>query len=127
MILADTDVLIDALHGKEPSASRISLELASGRLATTSVTAFELLSGARRPLQRQRIDALLAAMVILPLDRDAANRAASIRLQLEAEGNPIGTADYLVAGIALEHKAILLTRNRGYFERVAGLSLGTLA
>lgn len=38
MILADTDVLIDSLHGVEPATARIVLKLATGRLATTSVT-----------------------------------------------------------------------------------------
>lgn len=46
MIIADSDVLIDALHGKEPSASRIAHEIRQGTLATTSITSFELLSGA---------------------------------------------------------------------------------
>lgn len=39
---------------------------------------------------------------------------------------PIGTADYLIAGIVLANRGILLTRNRDHFERVPGLTLGTL-
>jgi predicted nucleic acid-binding protein len=33
-------------------------------------------------------------------------------------------ADYMIAGICLAHSAVLLTRNRKHFERVAGLTLG---
>ena len=42
MIIADTDVLIDTLKGKEPSASRVIEELVKGQLATTTITVFEL-------------------------------------------------------------------------------------
>ncbi len=126
MIVADTDVLIDALHGKEPSAGRITLELATGRLATTAITVFELESGARRPKQREQVRALLAAMTILPLSKSAADRAAAVRRDLEAEGQGIGTADYLIAGIVLEQSGILLTRNQAHFERVPGLVLGSM-
>ena len=35
-------------------------------------------------------------------------------------------ADSLIAGIAMTHDALLLTRNRKTFERVEGLKLATL-
>jgi hypothetical protein len=47
MIVADSDVLIDALRGREPARSRIALEISSGGLATTAISAFELLAGAQ--------------------------------------------------------------------------------
>lgn len=127
MILADTDVLIDALNGKEPSLGRITLEIATGRLATTSITVFELLSGAKRQSDRQKIQKLLDAMVVLPFDEEASVKAAEARVCLESAGKGIGTADYLIAGIVLARKAVLLTRNRVHFERIPGLQLGTLS
>ncbi len=47
MTLADTDVLIDFLAGREPTAERVARELESGTLWTTVITRFEMLSGAR--------------------------------------------------------------------------------
>ncbi|MDZ7780345.1 MAG: type II toxin-antitoxin system VapC family toxin [Gemmatimonadota bacterium] len=126
MIVADSDVLIDALRGQERVAGRISEELASGVLATTAVTAFELLSGARTEGALARVRTLLDAMTVLPLDAAASDRAASIRRDLEARGSPIGMADYLIAGTCLSRSAALLTRNRAHFERVEGLRLGRL-
>jgi len=38
----------------------------------------------------------------------------------------MGMADALIAGICVEHEAILLTRNRRHFEGIERLSLGTL-
>ncbi|MFO7893953.1 MAG: PIN domain-containing protein, partial [Longimicrobiales bacterium] len=60
MIVADTDVLIDALRGRDPAAERIHHELGTGALATTAITAFELRSGARRDQERAAVEKLLA-------------------------------------------------------------------
>ena len=124
MIVADTDVLIDALRGRGPSADRIALELGTGSLATTAINAFELRSGARSEEAREAIEALIAAMIILPFDQRSAERAAAVRRELEATGAGIGMADYMIAGICLVQSAILLTRNRRHFDRVPGLVLG---
>ena len=124
MIVADTDVLIDALNGRGPSAERIKLELGAGALATTAITVFELRSGAKSTTASEQIETLLAGLTILPFDEKAADRAAAARRVLEVGGSPIGMADYLIAGVCLAHSAILLTRNRKHFERVPGLVLG---
>ena len=123
MILADSDVLIDALRGRDPGKSRIAVELQTGRLATTSVSVFELRSGAKSPHERGKVDALLGALAVFPFDAPAADAAASIRLELESRGLGLAMADYLIAGICVSRSAILLTRNRAHFERVPGLVL----
>jgi predicted nucleic acid-binding protein len=126
MIVADSDVLIDALRGRAPAAERIDLELSGGALATTAISAFELRSGIRSARASAQVEQLLAALAIIPLDAEAAAEAAAVRLRLEGEGTPIGMADYLIAGICLARSAVLLTRNRAHFERVPGLTLGRL-
>jgi predicted nucleic acid-binding protein len=74
---AAADVLIDFLNGREPSASRIALELEHGTLATTPVSRFELLVGANGAGQQKLVRALLDAVPALPLDVEGANRAAA--------------------------------------------------
>lgn len=127
MIIADTDVLIDALRGREPSRSRVAREMSAGLLATTAMNAFELLSGARTPNEAAKVQTLLGALSILPVDIQASVQAAEVRRHLEAQGQTIGMADYLIAGVCLARGASLLTRNRHHFERVPGLLLGSLA
>lgn len=126
MILADTDVLIDALRGREPSRSRIADALARRALATTAVTAFELTSGVRSEKQSQSVTDLLAGLALLPFDAMAAEAASETRRALETAGKTIGMADYLIAGIALSRDLPLLTRNRKHFERVPGLVIAAL-
>jgi tRNA(fMet)-specific endonuclease VapC len=124
MMLADSDVLIDFLRGKGRDADRIQLELSTGRLHTTTINAFELISGAKSPKERAKVDTLLEALHVLPLDLAAAVQAANVRRELEERGKGIGAADYLIAGVCLAHGATLLTRNLKHFERVPGLKVG---
>jgi len=126
MMIADTDVLIDYLRGARPVAERVALEIRSAQLATTTVTRFELGAGARSARQRKIVTELLDALPCLPLDREAADRAAEVRHSLERRGLAIGMADSLIAGITLESRGILLTRNRRHFERVEGLALARI-
>jgi predicted nucleic acid-binding protein len=121
VIVADSNVLIDALRGRVAARARIAEALAAGTLATTAMTAFELRSGADSDRARAAIGLLLAPLEILPFDQAAAGAAARIRRELEAAGQPIGMADYLIAGICLVRAATLLTRNRTQFARVPGL------
>ena len=123
MIVADTDVLIDYLRGHGEVAEQVSESLATG-LGTTAITAFELWAGSIGSKRREAaVEALLGAIDILPLDAAGARRAAAVRRQLELAGRSIGMADSLIAGVCLHHGAMLLTRNRGHFERVPGLVL----
>lgn len=123
MIAADTDVLIDFLTGVEPVAAQISGYVAADQLQTTAVTCFELLSGAGEGKRGDTIRRLLAALPVLPLDRDAAEQAAAVRRELDRAGQTIGMGDSLIAGIALTHGVRLFTRNRKHFDRVANLKL----
>ena len=84
---------------------------------------FELLSGAGEGKRGEAIRKLVSALKVLPLDRDAAERAAGVRRELERSGRAIGMGDSLIAGIALSHNFPLFTRNRKHFERVPNLKL----
>jgi predicted nucleic acid-binding protein len=50
MIVADSDVLIDFLEGRQPGAQAVAAALAAGQLQVTAISCFELLSGARQLL-----------------------------------------------------------------------------
>lgn len=126
LVVIDSDVLIDALQGRDPASDRVRIGLETGTLATTTVNVFELLSGATTDRAREGVERLLAGMTILPLEEDAGRRAAGIRRDLEATGAPIGMADYLIAGICLARSALLLTRDVAHFSRIPDLRLDPL-
>ena len=126
MILADTDVLIDYLAGAQPARDRVAAYIDTEQLQTTAVNCFELLSGAGPGKRGQAVRRLVEALLVLPLDRAAAERAAEVRRKLERVGRPIGMGDSLITGIALAHSLPLLTRNRSHFDRVEGLKLADI-
>lgn len=126
MIVADTDVLIDALRGREPVAGQVVRAIEAGNLATTVLSAFELLSGSREDTEREQVENLLGALVLLPLDREAAAIAAALRRERESRGAKIGLADYLIAGICLSRSSSLMTRHRRHFDQLPGLRLADL-
>jgi tRNA(fMet)-specific endonuclease VapC len=126
VIVVDSDVLIDALRGREPALSRVAAGLADRTLVTTTISAFELRSGARSPEQLDAIDGLLGALPLLAFDDAASQAAGRCRRELETKGATIGMGDYLIAGICLSRGASLLTRNRKHFDRLPGLMLAKL-
>lgn len=123
MMVVDTDVLVDYLRDHGDRARRVAFELEKGYLATTAITAFELRVGATSKRRRTVVEVLLEALRILPLDGDAAERAADARRDLLARGEDIGVADSLIAGICLANDAMLITRNTKHFMRVPGLKV----
>ncbi|HXM62548.1 MAG TPA: type II toxin-antitoxin system VapC family toxin [Terriglobales bacterium] len=123
MILADTDVLIDYLAGTQPATDQVLAYAESDSLQTSAITCFELLTGARNGKRGDAVRRLVGAIPVLPLDREAATRAADVRQRLARSGVSIAMADSLIAGIALVNNLPLLTRNRKHFESVEGLRL----
>lgn len=86
---------------------------------------WELMTGAFKAQdprsQLARLEMVKTRFDVLPFDLAAAEQAARVRAQLEAQGTPIGPVDTLIAGIALSRGLTVVTRNTREFGRVAGL------
>ena len=122
MIIADTDVLIDFLKNKG-AAKEVAALLKTGQLATTTLSVFELWVGAKTPDQIAHIETLLNALQIYQLNLAAAKMAGACHKNLQASKNEIGMADALIAGICIENKVPLFTRNKKHFSRISELKL----
>lgn len=127
MIILDTNI-ISELTRQAPAPGVISWldSLAAEEVATTAITAAELLYGvARLPGGRRKTQ--LAAAVhgllsddfqnrILHFDERAAGHYGDIVADRERLGRPIGMADGLIAAICRAGDATLATRNTDDFE-----------
>jgi predicted nucleic acid-binding protein len=123
LTVAATDALIDFRAGRGAAVDVGPVRLAQGAVATTAISRFEILAGVGSARQERAVRRLLGALRTLPLDGAGADRAARIRRPLEREGQGIGMADGLIAGIVMAHDGNLLTRNRQHFARIEGLTL----
>ncbi|PAU77886.1 VapC toxin family PIN domain ribonuclease [Halovibrio salipaludis] len=126
MWVLDTNTLIYFFKGEGRVAERM-LERAPQDIGIPSIVLYELQVGIAKsssPEKRSKQLAELTSVVqVLPFHQREATAAAEIRAALESEGHPIGPYDTLIAGTALAHGAILVSRNRNEFERIEQLRL----
>ena len=70
-----------------------------------------------------RIDLILSALEILPVEAPADRHYGEIREQLARQGTPIGPNDLLIAAQALALNLTVVTANVQEFSRVPGLGV----
>ncbi|OEV29724.1 plasmid stabilization protein [Streptomyces nanshensis] len=122
MIVLDTDVLSELTRrSPEPGVVEWLDSLPSAEVATTAITAAELLhgvgrlpSGHRRTALSHAVNTLLNQVLegrVLPFDFSAAERYAQIVTAREQLGRPVGVADAQIAAVCRARGATLATRN----------------
>jgi len=67
------------------------------------------------------VDQFLARVSCLPWDAAAATHFATIAVELNRVGTPMGTTDTMIAGHAIAVDAVLVAGNENRFSRVRGL------
>ncbi|WP_247729515.1 type II toxin-antitoxin system VapC family toxin [Halovivax limisalsi] len=120
----DTNVLIDYLEG-DPAVGAFIEAHESVPMFAPVPALFEVFIGASRlrgetGIERARSD--LDWLEPVPLTIGGAAEAARIDAELHASGEPIDSLDTLIAGVAREAGATVVTRD-GHFERVENLDV----
>jgi tRNA(fMet)-specific endonuclease VapC len=122
--LLDTNLCIRVLRDRTPGLRERFNTEADG-LAISTIILTELLYGAaksaRPDANGREVENFAARLEVLPYDAAAAHHAADIRAGLERQGRSIGSYDVLIAGHARSRGLIVVTGNRGEFDRVDGL------
>lgn len=126
--LLDTNICIFSLNqqmGFERIVERLD-GLERRQVGISAITVAELEFGAaasrRQGNNSKRLERFLVDFKV-PFERDSARSYGPLRAMLQAQGNPIGPMDLLVAAHAIALKATLVTRNTREFQRVPGLRL----
>ncbi len=124
--LLDTNILSDLVrHPQGMAATRIT-KAGEDRVCTSIVAAAELRYGAAKSNSAKladRVDLILSALEILPLEVPADHRYAALRHHLTRQGTPIGPNDLLIAAHALASELTVVTANVREFSRVPGLKV----
>jgi tRNA(fMet)-specific endonuclease VapC len=125
-ICVDTDVLIDFLRQSKPGTRAYEHWRSKGTVAITSITAFELLFGARQSKLRQKRYDEAQSLIgqqhhVFPFNEPAADKASEIGTELRRLGRSIEIRDLFNASICVSRNIPILTRNRDHYSRVADL------
>jgi tRNA(fMet)-specific endonuclease VapC len=123
--LLDTNILSHLVRWPDDLTRRIA-SVGEDAVCTSIVVAAELRFGALKKKSAAlsaRVDQLLDALEVMPLEDGVDRVYAAIRARLEASGRPIGGNDYLIAAHALTAECTLVTDNVQEFRRVPNLSV----
>ncbi|RDE10888.1 MAG: hypothetical protein C4K48_12855 [Candidatus Thorarchaeota archaeon] len=130
MIFLDTTLLVDILRKDRVAISWLN-DLEEQALYTSEINVFELYTGlfrvsqgstTKRKKRALELEQLLSRMEVLTFDRNAAIESAKILSLLMSRGEPIGTRDIMIAGVALSTGITqLVTRNIQEFQRIPGI------
>lgn len=124
MWVLDTNTLIYFFKGEGAVAESL-LSKSPADIAIPSIVLYELHVGIAKSSSAEKRTSQLAELTsvvqTLPFHQKEAKAAAEIRAALEKQGRPIGPYDILIAGTALAHGAILVSRNTKEFRRIKPL------
>jgi hypothetical protein len=114
-VFIDTDVVIEALRGRNRAFTENWRRLAASRMAIliSPITIAEVGAGARPP-EKDAIARLFAPLVCLPIDALIGHRAGQYLLRYTKSHN-VEIGDALIAASAVQSNAALWTRNRKHY------------
>lgn len=109
--LLDTDILINFLFGRPKAAELIKrLGKEGNTLGVCAVNIAELFSGFSAT-QRVEMESLVDNLFYFQVTPRAAKRAGAYRHDFGRQGLSLSVADTLIAAVAVEHGATLITGN----------------
>ncbi|MGD0994317.1 MAG: type II toxin-antitoxin system VapC family toxin [Candidatus Bathyarchaeia archaeon] len=126
-MILDTDLLIALLKGEtEANKAMERLDENGKRVATTILTAYELLRGAYISSKPEKnlaeVHELLSNIEVLDLTLQACEETSKIYRDLRKAGCLIGEFDTLIAAIAKTHAETLMTRDE-HFTLIRGINV----
>jgi predicted nucleic acid-binding protein len=115
--LLDTTLIADHANGFAPALALLARLYEEGAdLFTCDVVTCEALSGGTDD-HLDAVARLLAPLEYVATSPEAARWAAASRLRRHRAGGKLGLGDSLIAGVAADLGAVVVTRNRPDFER----------
>jgi tRNA(fMet)-specific endonuclease VapC len=126
--LVDSNIVVDHLLDV-PTASALLEQLALKGVAISIVTYMEAFQGVEQSsdpeIAREKFQAFLAGVLILPLSFAVAERCARLRKTLKSQNKRVNSRalDLIIAATALEYNLTLVTNNTGDFKDIPDLPL----
>lgn len=118
--LVDTNIMVDFTRGNTKAADY--LDSFAGACLLSSITALELIGGARNQREVNDLDVMISAYKQIPPTDDVTRRAYYL-MKTFAKSGGLQTLDALIAATALEEGFTLATKNRKHFQMIGDLDL----
>ncbi len=129
-MILDTTFIIDLMNKDEKALLKLEqFKKTRETLSVTAITIFELFMGVAHSnypeKEKEKIRKALEDIWIVSFDWFSAEEAGQLHGSLSKKGNMLLPQDCMIAGMALNLKEKLLTRNAKDFSKVKGLELVT--
>jgi predicted nucleic acid-binding protein len=122
-ILIDTSIIIEFLRKDKKQKSYLWKLKEENICFISSITTFELLSGAKTDKHIEDITKIRKWIESIPLDDEIAEFAASIFQDLKKRHQIIEYRDIFIAATAKFHNLSIATLNTKHFSRIEGVRL----
>ena len=122
--LLDTNIVSDLVRNPQGRVADHIRKVGEVQVCTSIIVAAELRYGATKkgsPRLTAQLEAVLAALDVLPFETPADTAYGALRTRLEQAGTPIGGNDLLIAAQALTLGYTIVTDNEREFARIDGL------
>ncbi|NOX91519.1 MAG: type II toxin-antitoxin system VapC family toxin [Gammaproteobacteria bacterium] len=124
--MLDTSILSGLVRQPQGTVATRIATAGEETVCTSIIVAAELRFGATKSGSRKladRVDLILSAVEILPLEAPADHHYGKLRYHLTSQGTPIEPNNMLIAAHALSAGLTVITANTGEFSRVPGLNV----
>ncbi len=124
--LLDTNIISELIKNPQGRVFQKIVEYEEASVCTSIIVACELYFGAQKrasTVLQSRVNEVLQAISVLPLQSPINRHYADIRTALEQAGTPIGPNDLLIASHARMLGLTVVTNNTREFSRVAELKV----
>ncbi|MBI5196860.1 MAG: type II toxin-antitoxin system VapC family toxin [Nitrospirae bacterium] len=124
--ILDTDMCIYWLKGNENIEKNI-VKNGFEEVFITVITECELFYGAYKSMKKDKnlavVEDLKTKISTLHTVNGVPAAYGQIKAELESKGEPLDDADLLIASIALQNDATLVTNNTAHFRKINGLKI----
>ena len=127
-MIFDTTFVVDLMDNDTDAIDKLNVLIKRNEpMLITTITVFELFKGIKlstKPKkEKEKITNILNKLIIVNLDQKSAELSGLIDGALIKEGKKISVEDCMIAGIALNKKDKILTRNKKDFGKIKGLEI----
>ncbi len=123
----DTSIIVQLFRGNPRITANINEAENAHELCITIISVYELYKGihsaSKKETHFQKLKEFLKRASILTIDENVCDKAGSLFANLRKENQVIEDADLLIAAIALNNDAVLVTANPAHFTRVKNLQV----